>query len=504
LRYAGAGPVILVLRSWLAQWSQKIADVGVGKVGLGLSICLFMLFSLAQSSSHSRATLGTRIYAWTEAEHSRGPINLNVSRGRTIRLSRPSATIFVADPTIADIQTPSNVLVFVFGKSPGRTSLFALDSEGNAVAEHVIIVTRPIEELRALLRSTLGDLDISVTYTPNGAVLSGTVPNAATAEQARAITAQFLGQGAVINNTLRVTGAIQVSLKVRVAEVSRSVTKEFGFNLSAVGQAGNFTFGLATGRQIADGAGQLLRSPKGAGSAVMNFSAGVADITAVLDALAAEGLVSILAEPSLTAVSGESASFLAGGEFPIPVSQGSARGNAVSVEFKRFGVSLDFMPTVLSSDLISIRVRPEVSDISSRGAVTIDGFKIPALTTRRAETVVELGSGQSFAIGGLIRKGFSTDISAFPGLGDLPILGALFRSSSFQKDESELVIIVTPYIVRPAARGTAMRVPTDRVGPPSDTDRVLLKTIATPPPPGRAPAKANAPRSLTENGFIVE
>jgi pilus assembly protein CpaC len=466
-----AGAVVLLV-SPVLRIVRRVGNTTAGAVMLLMGLALLVPVALVQSSNQFRDQLEARALI----QSSRGQIDLSVSRGQTIRLNRPSATIFVADPAIADIQTPSNMLVFVFGKSPGRTSLFALDNEGKPVAEYLVVVTKPIEDLQALLRSSLGDLDVAVAYTPNGAVLSGTVPNAAIAEQARALTAQFLGQGGVITNTLRIAGALQVSLKVRVAEVSRSVSKRFGFNLSAVGQPGNFQFGLVSGRQVA----------------------------AVLDALAAEGLVSILAEPSLTAVSGESASFLAGGEFPIPISQGaSGRNNALAVEYKRFGVSLDFVPTVLSGDLISIKVRPEVSDISNRGAVTVDGFNIPALATRRAETVVELGSGQSFAIGGLIRKGFNTEISAFPGLGELPVLGALFRSSSFQKDESELVIIVTPYIVRPADRSTALQVPTDRVAPPSDSGRVLLNTTAS-PPPRRPELEARSPRTLFDHGFIVE
>ena len=419
----------------------------------------------------------------------RGQIRLNVSRGQTIRLFKPAKTMFIADPAIADIQTPSNDAAFVFGKKPGRTSFFALGDNQEAIAEYEVVVTQPVEDLREMLRSELGDYAIQVSYTPNGAVLSGTVPNAATAESAKSITAQYLGPGAIITNKLRVSGALQVNLQVRVAEVSRNVAKEFGFNLNAAAESGNFRFGLVTGRPASSGAG----------SAFVGFSAGGVNISAVLNALAAEGLVSILAEPNLTAVSGEPASFLAGGEFPIPVAQGLDR---FSVEFKKFGVSLEFIPTVVAGEQISMRVKPEVSDISSRGQVQINGFTIPALATRRADTVVELASGQSFAIGGLIRKGFNTDISAFPWLGDIPVIGALFRSSNFQKDETELVIVVTPYIVRPAASATRMQAPTDRVAPPSDVDRIFLNRVAS-PPPGRQAPKAKVPRPLND-GFILE
>jgi pilus assembly protein CpaC len=421
----------------------------------------------------------------------RDQIRINVSRGRTVRLPGPAGTIFVADPAIADIQTPSSSVVFVFGKKPGRTSLFALSEAGDPIAEYQVIVTQPIEDLRELLRNEISDGRVSVTYTPNGAVLSGTVPNAGLAETARSLTAQFLGPGAMITNRLKVAGSLQVNLRVRVAEVSRSVSKEFGINWNAVGQVGNFRFGVITGRNAFNSSGQLTQNARGAAAVGIGFSDGVNSISAVIDALAAEGLVSVLAEPNLTAVSGEPATFLAGGEFPIPVAQGNDR---VSVEYRRFGVSLEFVPTVVSGNLINVRVKPEVSDLSSKGAVQVSGFSIPAIATRRADTVVELASGQSFAIGGLIRRNFNTDIDNVPWLGDIPILGALFRSSRFQKDESELVIIVTPYIVRPAVQ--ELQAPTDRIAPPTDAGRILSKTLAKP--------RAKGPALPQGAGFILD
>jgi pilus assembly protein CpaC len=433
-------------------------------------------------------------------ESERGVIELNVSRGRTIRLPGQATSIFVADPSIADIQTPQPNIVFIFGKKAGRTSFFALGEGGRAIAEHQVIVLQPIEDLRDLLRSELPGYDIHATYTPNGAVISGIVPNAAISEQAKSAVAQFLGPGAIVSNRLKVAGGQQVNLRVRVAEVSRDVAKEFGFNLNAVVQSGDFRFGIVTGRGARVGSGGVGRTGTGAGSAFVGFGQGGTNISAVLDALAQEGLVSILAEPNLTAASGETANFLAGGEFPIPVNQGLDR---ISVEFKKFGVALSFTPTVLAGEQISIRVQPEVSDISSRGAVQVSGFNIPAIATRRADTTVELASGQSFAIGGLIRKGFNTDVSAFPFLGDVPVLGALFRSSNFQKNESELVIIVTPYLVRPAVGAQAMRVPTERIAPASDGGRILYNELAK-PPVGRAAPAARSPRKLKEPAFLVD
>ena len=434
---------------------------------------------------------GTRFYPNApdpaKASPARGQISLNVSRGQTLRLARPAASIFVADPTIADIQTPSNQVVFVFGKKPGRTSLFALDDAGDPIAEYGVSITQPIEDLRNLLRQEVGDYRLSVTYTPNGAVLSGNLPNAGLVETAKAVTAQFLGQGATVTNRIRVSGALQVNLQVRVAEVNRRTLKEFGINLAASTRVGAVGIGVVSGGSAVSPNAQPITNRSN--TIGVSYSDGVNNISATLDALAEDGLASILAEPNLTAVSGEKASFLAGGEFPIPIAQALGQ---TSVQFRRFGASLEFQPTVLSGNLINIRVRPEVSELTPANGITLPGnLSIPGLTTRSADTVVELASGQSFAIGGLIRKNFSTNIGVLPGLGDIPVLGALFRSSAFQKDESELIIIVTPYIVRPAGSSQAVEVPSDRLAPPSDAGRIFLNTQSKAPSDRLAPRKGS-------------
>ena len=419
------------------------------------------------------------------ATPARGDIALTISRGQTLRLQRPASSIFIADPAVADIQTPSNQVVFVFGKKAGRTSLFALDAAGEPIAEYGVAVTPPIEDLRNLLRQELGDERIAVTYTPNGAVLSGSLPSAALVESAKAITTQFLGSGATVTNRLRVTGALQVNLQVRVAEVRRSVLKEFGININASTRAGPVGFTVVSGGRAASSEPRVTNRTNSVG---VSYSDGVNSVSATLDALAESGLVTILAEPNLTAISGEKASFIAGGEFPIPVAQGLGQ---TSVQFRRFGASLEFQPTVLSNNLINIHVRPEVSELTPANGIDMNGIAIPGLTTRSADTVVELASGQSFAIGGLIRKNFATSIGTMPGVGDIPILGALFRSSAFQKEETELVIIVTPYIVRAAHSPQALEAPTDRVAPPTDAGRILLNTQSKAPSNRRAPRKGS-------------
>ncbi|MDA9391576.1 hypothetical protein WN73_13180 [Bradyrhizobium sp. CCBAU 45394] len=420
-----------------------------------------------------------------------GTLNLTSSQGKTVHLTGPAASIFIADPAIADYQAPSNNTIFVFGKKSGRTSLFALNDKGEALAELRVVVTQPIEDLRAALKAEVGDYPIQVSYTPRGAILSGTAPNADVVETARKVTEQFLGAGALVVNKIQVAGSLQVNLSVRVAEVSRSAVKDLNINFTASSPNGAF---LVTGKGGGSGAAG------GGGTIGIGFNAGNTNLSAVLDALASEHLASILAEPNLTAMSGEAASFLAGGEFPIPVMQDNRQ---VSVQFRQFGVSLEFVPTVLSNNQINVRVKPEVSELSSEGEVKINGMAVPALSTRRASTVVELASGQSFAIGGLIRRNFNTDIGEFPWLGDVPILGALFRSSSFQKRETELVIIVTPYIVRPGSNPNKMSAPSDRISPPSDAGRILTNTVARPPRDRDAP-RVSAPGLTGSAGFIIE
>ncbi|WP_246786129.1 type II and III secretion system protein family protein [Bradyrhizobium sp. SBR1B] len=420
-----------------------------------------------------------------------GTLSLISSQGKTVHLNGPAASIFVADPAIADYQAPSNTTIFVFGKKSGRTSLFALNDKGEALAELRVVVTQPIEDLRAALKAEVGDYPIQVSYTPRGAILSGTAPSADVVELARKVTEQFLGAGALVVNKIQVAGSLQVNLSVRVAEVSRSAVKDLNINFSASGPNGAF---LVTGKSGGSS------TVAGGGTIGIGFSAGKANLSAVLDALASEHLASILAEPNLTAMSGEAASFLAGGEFPIPVMQDNRQ---VSVQFRQFGVSLEFVPTVLNNNQINVRVKPEVSELSTEGEVKINGMAVPALSTRRASTVVELGSGQSFAIGGLIRRNFNTDIDEFPWLGDVPILGALFRSSSFQKRETELVIIVTPYIVRPGPNPNRMSAPSERISPPSDAGRILTNTVAKPPRDRDAP-RAGAPGLTGSTGFIIE
>lgn len=383
-------------------------------------------------------------------------IVIDPAEGITIELDRPADKVFLAEPEIADVAIAATDRIFLFGKKPGRTSLFALDANGDAILANRVIVQPSLDDLRDVLEAELGVRTVKVVYNKSGVILSGTIPTPAQRESASEIAAQFLGEGAVVLNRLKVTGKTQVHLRVRIAEISRNVTRELGINWSAMGSVGDAMIGIATGRDIAGRA----RAASGAAAFSAGLSGSSGSIEAVVDALAANGLVSILAEPNLTARSGETANFLAGGEFPVPVSRGE---NGVTTEFRRFGVSLAFTPQVLSEDLITIAVRPEVSELTNQGSVTVDGFSIPGISTRQVETTVDLSSGQSFAIGGLIRNTRTANVRNVPGLARLPVLGPLFRSTDFQRNETELIVIVTPYIVKPAANPNALPVPTDTV-----------------------------------------
>ena len=397
-------------------------------------------------------------------------VSLEVRQGQLLRLARPAASVFVADPETADVQAHSATLVYVFGRKAGTTTIFAVDEAENLLFSSAVHVRHPLSRIEELIGG-LGLADrVSVQSIDGGIVLSGSVTDPATAENLRELVAQLVGEEGVLINRLSVDAPTQVNLRVRVAEMSREVTRLFGIRWDAALSFGDFALGLNTGTLL-EGANQVFGG----------FENGTGNVAGVIDALEREGLVSVLAEPNLTALSGETASFLAGGEFPVPV--GTENGE-VQIEFKQFGVSLAFTPTVMSKNRISLRVRPEVSDLSENGSIRIGTLVIPALATRRAETTVELGSGQSFAIGGLISNSTRTNVEKLPGLGDLPILGALFRSTNFRRSESELVIIVTPYLVAPRSERD-LALPTDGFRPSSQLELILEgKLAAASPRPG--------------------
>ncbi|MEK0086145.1 type II and III secretion system protein family protein [Benzoatithermus flavus] len=435
-----------------------------------------------------------------------GQLVLEVRKGQLVKLDRPAAAVFLADPEIADVQAHSPTLVYVFGRRSGATTLFAVDEHENVLLRREVVVEHHLSELQQVLREAAPDAHLEVRSVDGGIILDGAVRDPAKAQEVREIAGRYLGENEALINRISVAAPTQVNLRVRVAEVSRDVTKLFGINWEGVFSPGDFLFGFATGRSFTtDGGPPFVRAtdPSGVASSLFgSYSSSDVNINAILDALEREGLVNILAEPNLTALSGETASFLAGGEFPVPVGQND---NGIEIQFKQFGVSLAFTPTVLSANRISLKVRPEVSDITDRGAITVRDLVIPALSTRRAETTVELGSGQSFAIGGLISNNTRTSLDKVPGLGDLPILGALFRSTSFRRSESELVIIVTPYLVAPVA-SARLATPRDGLADASDLERLIEGRLAggATRPGAEARIQAERPRLTGPAGFILD
>ena len=433
---------------------------------------------------------------------------LEVGQGRLIRLGGPAKTVFLADPKIADVDVKSPTLVYVNAKIPGQTNLIAVDGRGQVEANIQIASVYDESQLSADIKRLVPGTNITVSTANKALVLSGSADSAADAETARSIAGRYAPDAQHVINAVSVDAPNQVNLRVRVAEVSRQVVKQFGFNWGGSGGKGQFAFGVQTGNtglnitQGVAGLGATTAPVAAAGSnnIFLGFNSGLVDLNLLIDALETEQLVTVLAEPNLTAISGAPANFLAGGEYPIPVPQSLG---VTTIEYKNYGVSLNFVATIVDGGRINLQVAPEVSQLSSQGAITLNGQVIPALTTRRAQTTVDLASGQSLAIAGLIQNNYNQSISKFPGLGNVPVLGALFRSDSFQHDETELVIIVTPYIVRPSSGRLAA--PTDGYIPPSDAARLLYGAdYAAHDQAGRAPLALSGRALIGPSGFELE
>ncbi|HVJ52021.1 MAG TPA: type II and III secretion system protein family protein [Aliidongia sp.] len=429
-------------------------------------------------------------------------IHIEVGKGTLLRLKRPAATVFIANPETADVQVKSPSLVYVTGKAPGETVLYAVDDQEQVLFNGTVRVTQDLGPLRAALKQMVPDEPVSLQPINGTLIVSGNVSSAAHAEDIHSLVQAYADQakfGPVINH-VAVVAPNQVNLRVRIAEVDRNTLKSFGINWNAMLNSSRFAFGLVTANPTGIGAIAATNTITG------GFTANGATIDSVIDALAQEGLISLLAEPNLTALSGQTASFLAGGEFPVPVGANIVNGiDTITVEFKKFGVSLEFTPTIIDGTRINMHVQPEVSALSTNGQVLVQGFNIPGLTVRRADTSIELGSGESFAIAGLLQNNTEQDLSKFPGIGDVPILGALFRSDRWQRNETELVIIVTPYLVRPT-NAMALATPTDGLVTPNDTDRILYGQSYRPSLAGRASSgpKLNGAGLVGPAGFLFE
>ena len=418
-------------------------------------------------------------------------VTLSVGTGRMVRLNGTMTDLFVANDTIADVQVRSPNQIYIFGRAAGNTTVYATDRSGRVVYSANVRVGQNLGSLDELLDMAMPEAEIRATPLNGMVLLTGTVAQPNDAAEAERLVQAFVGEGTQVVSRLRTATPQQVMLKVTIAEVNRTLLRNVGVNLQALNPSANGIF-FAQGRDFLSDTGQIIYGQQGSTGGV-RFS----DLFGLTGAAAADldennGFVTILAEPTLTALSGETASFLAGGEFPVPISQ--SLGN-VTVEFRQYGVGLAFTPYVLENGRISMRVRPEVSELSAAGSIEFNGFEVPSLTIRRTETTVELGSGQSMVIGGLLRNNSNNSVTRTPFLGNLPIIGALFRSNSFRRDETELVIVVTPYLVQPVS-ANQIALPTDGFRSANDGQRLLVGQEHSGQAEGRPMPVAAQPRTI--------
>ena len=451
---------------------------------------------IAVAPAHAQA------YASSDAGLHGGQLDVPLNKSQVLTVDRAFSKAVVGNPEIADILPVTNRSVYVLGKKMGTTSLTIYDANNRVISVVDVAVGPDVVSLRRQFSELMPNEKIGARISNEAVVLTGILSSGPAVDQAMQLAQTFAGDKVV--NMMSVGASQQVMLEVRFSEVNRQAAKQIG--VSAFLGSDNGSFGSVLG----NGASLTPDPETGTGvlklDAILNsfgifrkaFDIGSLNINAVLDALERKGLVKTLAEPTLVALSGETASFLAGGEFPIPVSQGNSGGGGngggggnITVEFKPFGISLAFTPTILADGVINLAVEPEVSSIDPSASITVNGLTIPGLQTRRANTVLELRDGESFAIAGLIRKDFTTTVRQVPLLGSIPIIGSLFRSTGFQKGETELVMVVTPRIVRPIKPGAAIALPTDRVGNPNEGDLFLLGRTDT--AVGTNPVNPNAP-----------
>jgi pilus assembly protein CpaC len=421
---------------------------------------------------------------------------LEAGTWRVLELPNAAANVFVADSKVAEVRPASASALFVYGVAPGRTTVAAMDSDGALVSQFDVTVHASnfgAAQAQAEIARLVPNSHVSVRALPTTLMLSGSVETPADATRAVAVAQAFAAEKQTVENQITVHSSVQVTLQVRIVEMSRSLSRQLGVNWTAVGNIGQIGVVKAVAGSLNGGvfSGGQTTFPANGGANI--------GVNAVLDALSTEGMVRTLAEPNLTVISGQPASFLVGGQFPVPV-PGGATGQ-VTVSYKNYGVSLSFLPTVFSDGRISIHVAPEVSQLSSANAVSVASsgstIVVPSLTVRRAETTVELGSGQTFAIGGLLQDSVTANRSALPYLSDLPILGPAFRDDQFQRGETEIVILVTPYTVRPVSDPSTLQVPNE-APPSSDLDRLLYMRTS----PGSGQRSLAATPGVA--GFIVQ
>jgi pilus assembly protein CpaC len=405
-------------------------------------------------------------------------LNVPMNRAVVVESEVPFTDLSIANPGIADISTLSDRSIYVLGKAPGRTTLTILGADGGLIANVDVHVTPDIAEFKERLQQILPGETIEVRTANDGIVLSGTVSSSAKLDRALDLANRYAPDR--VSNLMTVGGTQQVMLKVRFAEMQRSVSKSLDASLGVLSNGSTVGGNIGTGI-LADGGrlegifdAGIVTSPNDAnGRFGLGFSAGSLEFAVLLEALESKGMVRTLAEPNLTALSGQEAKFLAGGEYPIPVSS----EDGITIEYKPFGVELNFTPVVVDGDVINLTINAAVSSIDPTQGIVNDSFEVNAFRRRETSTTVEMRDGESFAIAGLLQDDFRDLNNQVPWVGDIPIIGALFRSAEYQRSQSELVIIVTPHLVTPT-RGEALALPTDRVRLPTERDLFLFGNTA--------------------------
>jgi pilus assembly protein CpaC len=433
-----------------------------------------------------------------------GALNVPMNRAVVVESQTPFAELSIANPGIADISTLSDRTIYVLGKAPGRTTLTLLGPDGRLITNVEVQVTPDVAEFKERLQQILPNERIEVRTANDGIVLSGTVSSIQKLDRALDLAQRYAPDR--VSNLLMVGGEQQVMLKVRFAEMQRSVAKGLsGGVLGSWTNAGNTVeFGGGSGRlqpgPIGSG-GILALDPTAAGALAISGAVGDLALSVLLEALENKGMVRTLAEPNLTALSGQEANFLAGGEYPIPVvgSEGE-----VTIQYKPFGVELSFVPRVVDGDIINLELTAAVSGLDPTVVVQNAGFSINGFRRRETRTTVEMRDGESFAIAGLLEDDFRDLVGQVPWVGDIPILGTLFRSANYERRQSELVIIVTPHLVSPV-RGEAFALPTDRIRPPTESEFFLFGRTAAGNRPSAGPAAEVARQDFSGSyGYVME
>lgn len=449
---------------------RKLVRASVCASAIGLVLVASAPPAMAQTQS------------WAKRGAVADTIELSVDEARTVPVFGSAVKVFVANPEIADVEASDSMRVVVYGRKRGETTILMTTRSGLHL-KYRVVVGRSVNQLMDNINQLFPNSDLTIYDAPKGMTITGTMANAGDAEKVRKMAGQYLAGDETLNFNVRITGGEQVNLHVRIVEVSRSVSETLGINLATLIGTGSTQIGILSGRSVFPTATATVggatttvtgaptadsvfgRSTSGLSSLGIKHTDKAGTLAGTIDALKAKNLLRVLAEPNLTALSGETADFLAGGEIAVPVVNGSGANQQVTIEWKNFGVNLKFTPVIVDANALTVKVSSEVSELSDVGSTKIGSFTVPSIATRRVETTVKLSGGQSFAIAGLYNDRQGRSVEEVPGLGSIPILGELFRSRSFKRNNTELIIIVTPYIAAPVDAMDRIAMPADAIVP---------------------------------------